>query len=69
MKDQTHALTLANSGEHVLIAGLRGGRLSYNRLEVEFALAFLIEHAIASGAAAAHVHPVGGHHHDRRLRR
>ena len=33
-------------------------------LEVELAFAFLIEDAIGSGAAAAHVHPVAGHHYD-----
>jgi hypothetical protein len=54
-----------NSDEHLLIARLSVGSLGLNRLEVEFALALLVEHAITSGAAAAHVHPVGRHHHDR----
>jgi hypothetical protein len=51
---------------HILLrARLRVGILGRNGLEVELALALLVEHAIASGAAAAHVHPVGGHHHNR----
>ncbi len=58
-------MTRLNSDENLLIVGLRVGSLGRNRLEVEFALALLVEHAIAFGAAAAYVHPVGGHHHDR----
>ena len=54
-----------HSDENLLIVGLRVGSLGRNRLEVEFALALLVEHTIASGAAAAYMHPVSGHHHDR----
>ena len=34
-------------------------------LEVELSLPVLIEDALASGAAATHVHPIGRHDHDR----
>jgi hypothetical protein len=40
-------------------------QLAGTELEVELAFAFLIEDAIASGAAAADLDPVAGHHHDR----
>ncbi len=48
-----------------LLSGFHLGSLSGDGLEVEPALALLVEHAIASGAAAAHVHPIGRHHHHR----
>jgi hypothetical protein len=35
-----------------------------NGPEIKLAFTFLIEHAIASGAAAAHVHPIGRHDDD-----
>jgi hypothetical protein len=49
----------------LLRARLRPGSLGRNGLEVELAFALLVEHALASGAAATHVHPIGGHHHNR----
>ena len=41
---------------------LSGGGSPRSGFEIEFAFAILIEHAIASRSAAAHVHPVGRHH-------
>src|SRR5262252_6646939 len=44
---------------------LFAARLLRSRLEVELSIALLIEHAIASGTAATHVHPIGWHDDNR----
>jgi len=59
------ALTYDNDEYPATGPGFAPGSLGSNRLEVELALAFPVKHAIASGAAAAPVHPIGGYHHNR----
>src|SRR4030095_8464462 len=57
-------LAIALAGDAVGGLMLSTGGFSRGRFEIEFAFALLIEHAIASGPTAAHVHPAARHDHD-----
>ena len=59
-REASRLIPLAASGYFAYHVGGRGGRSSgSDGFVVEPSLALLIEHAIASGPTAAHVHPIG----------